>query len=83
MKLIGQSVTALKPAVNKDDTKFIGNFTLNPLDIVRKEISFLDEENLRDKTALENVKEHAKVVQKITINPFELKDTDINKFQEG
>ena len=83
MKLIGESVSALKPAVNRYDTTFVSNFTLNPLDIVRREISFLDEKNLKDKTALENVKEHAKVVEKIAINPFELKDTDINKFEEG
>ena len=53
MKLIGASVSVLKPAVNDDDTKFISNFTLNPLELVRKEISFLDEGNLKDKTVLE------------------------------
>lgn len=83
MKLIGENVSVLKPSVNDDDTKFIGNFTLNPLELVRKEISFLDEKNLKDKTALENVKEQAKEVEKIAINPFELKETDINKFEEG
>ncbi|WP_346887153.1 stage II sporulation protein P [Clostridium sp. UBA1056] len=83
MKLIGESVSIFKPAVNKDDTKFIGKFTWNPLEIVRKEISFLDEENLKDKTALENVKEHAKVVKQIAINPFELTDTDVNKVERS
>lgn len=83
MKLIGESASVFTPAVNKDDTKFIGKFTLNPLEIVRKEISFLDEGNLKDKTALENVKEHAQIVKQITINPFELTDTDVNKFEEG
>jgi stage II sporulation protein P len=83
MKLIGESVSALKPAVNSDDTKFIGNFTLNPLDIVRKEISFLDEENLEDKNALESVKEHAHVVEQISINPFELNDGDVNKIDQS
>ncbi|HAK42047.1 MAG TPA: hypothetical protein DCM59_04160, partial [Clostridium sp.] len=83
MKLIGESVSIFKPAVNKDDTKFIGKFTWNPLEIVRKEISFLDEENLKDKTALENVKEHANVVKQIAINPFELTDTDVNKVERS
>jgi len=83
VKLIGECVSALKPAENSDDTKFIGNFTLNPLEIIRSEISFLDEGNLKDQTAIEKVKEHAKEVKEIAINPFQLKDTDINKIDQS
>ncbi|MEG1255127.1 stage II sporulation protein P [Clostridium sp.] len=83
MDLIGNNVSALKAPTNSDDTSFIGNFTLNPLDIVKKELSFLDEKNLKDEDDIAKVKEHADIAKNIVINPFQLKDTDINKFEEG
>ncbi|MEG0307459.1 MAG: stage II sporulation protein P [Clostridium sp.] len=81
-KLIGNNVSTFREEKNDDDTKFMGNFTLNPLDIVKREISFLDEGSIKNKETVDKVKDHANIVKNIAINPFELKDTDINKVEK-
>lgn len=69
-KLIGSTVSALKVEGNKDDTSFVGRFSINALNIVNNEISFLTVGDFLLESTDTN--EHANVVQNIVINPFKI-----------
>lgn len=77
LKLIGSTVSALKVEGNKDDTSFIGQFSINALNIVNKEVSFLSGGDF----IVENndMNEQTNVVQNIIINPFKINDGSISK----
>lgn len=77
LNLIGSTVSALKPEKNSDDTSFIGQFSINALNIVNKEVSFLTNNNLDVSNA--EVHEQAQAVNSIVINPFKLNDGSINR----
>lgn len=77
LKLIGSTVSALKVEENSDDKSFIGQFSINALNIVNKEISFLNGEDL--KLSNSDMKGHAQAVNSIVINPFKINDGSINK----
>lgn len=77
LKLIGSTVSALKVEENSDDKSFIGQFSINALNIVNKEISFLNGYDL--KISNSDMKEHAQAVNSIVINPFKINDGSINK----
>lgn len=81
LKLIGSTVSALKVEENSDDKSFIGQFSINALRIVNKEISFLNYDNL----ALGNsdVNQQAQTVNNIVINPFKINDGSINKIDNS
>ena len=81
LKLIGSTVSPLKVDKNSDDTSFIGQFSINALNIVNNELSFLKSDKL--KLSNVNVEEHAQVVQNIVINPFKINDGSINKMDEA
>lgn len=75
-KLIGSTVSALKVEGNKDDTSFVGRFSINALNIVNNEISFLTVGDFLLESTDTN--EHANVVQNIVINPFKINDGSIS-----
>lgn len=80
LKLIGSTVSALKVEGNSDDTSFIGQFSMNALSIVNKEVSFLKGEKVRVSNS--DSDENIEVVQNIVINPFKINDGSINKMDE-
>ncbi len=79
LNLIGSTVSALKPEKNSDDTSFIGQFSINALNIVNKEVSFLTNDNLDVDNS--QVQEQAQAVDSIIINPFKLNDGSINRVE--
>lgn len=81
LKLIGSTVSALKIEENSDDKSFIGQFSINALKIVNKEISFLNYNNLALKDS--DVQEQAQAVNNIVINPFKINDGSINKIDNS
>lgn len=81
LKIIGSTVSALKVEDNKDDTSFIGKFSVNALNIVNKEVSFLKGENLKFSSV--DMQENAEVVQSIVINPFKINDGSISKIDDA
>lgn len=81
LKLIGSTVSPLKVEENSDDTSFIGQFSINALNIVNNELSFLKDDKLKFSNV--DVEDHAQVVQNIVINPFKINDGSINKMDEA
>ncbi len=77
LKLIGSTVSALKVEENSDDKSFIGQFSINALNIVNREISFLNGDDLKHSNS--DMKGHAQAVNSIVINPFKINDGSINK----
>lgn len=80
LKIIGSTVSALKPEKNSDDTNFIGKFSVNALNIVNNELSFLKSSSNELNNAANSNKED--VFNNIVINPFKINDGTITKVDE-
>ncbi len=79
MKMINNVISPFKAAGKNDDTSISGLLTLNPLGIIKNEVSCLDDKNFNEEFIKDEVIEQSKVVEQIVINPFDLKDGDIKK----
>lgn len=78
MKLIGNTVSVFKVSENSDDKKVFNGIFINPLKIIQGEISYLDEFKLKDKEIVSLPDKDKKDATSIVINPFKLKDEDVN-----
>jgi stage II sporulation protein P len=78
VELIDNVISTFRLTGRNDDTSISGLFTLNPLSIVKNEVSFLDNKNLREEFVKEEIIEQSKVVEQIVINPFNLNERDIS-----
>jgi stage II sporulation protein P len=79
VEIVDNVISTFKLAGRNDDTSISGLFSLNPLNIVKNEVSFLDNKNFREEFVKEEIVEKSKVVEQIVINPFNLNESDINK----
>ena len=79
MKLIGDTIGVFKVSENHDDKKLFGSIIINPLEIIQREVGCLDGCKVKDKDMVGLSEDVNKQAANLVINPFKLKDEDVNK----
>lgn len=79
LKIVNNVMSSFKASAKNDDKSILAMFNLNPLNIVKNEISYLENKNFKEEFTKDEIINQSKVVEQIVINPFNLSESEISK----
>lgn len=78
-KVINGVIAQFKATSRNDESSIFQSLVLNPLNIVKSEVSFFDSKNFKEEFMDDKLEEESKVVEQISINPFKLSEGQISQ----